>query len=138
MIGCSPDFGKSIGWEIVEGRDFSRDFSTDTSASILNEAAAKLIGVKDMVGKNIKQEDDSHPVIGIVKDMVMESPYEPIKPTIFRLDYDWASLLNIKLMPNVPVQDALAKVEAVFKIYNPASPFDFKFADVEYDQKFRA
>lgn len=137
-IGCSHDFGKSIGWQILEGRDFSRDFATDTLAMILNESAVKLVGMKDIVGKTIKQDDRSFTVIGVIKDMVMESPYEPIKPTIFTLDYDWANLLNIKLMPNVPVQSALKKVEAVFKKYNPASPFDFKFADDEYDEKFRA
>ncbi|MFN7116368.1 MAG: ABC transporter permease [Saprospiraceae bacterium] len=138
IVACTHDFGKSIGWTMKEGRDFSREFATDTSALILNEAAIELIGIKDMVGKTIRWNDQPCQVIGVVKNLVMESPYEPIKPTIFTLNYDWANLLNVKLTPGMPVQEALKKVEAVFKQYNPGSPFDFKFADAEYNEKFRA
>ncbi|MGA0559795.1 ABC transporter permease [Larkinella sp. VNQ87] len=137
-IACTHDFGKTIGWKVIEGRDFSRDYSTDTSAFILNEAAVKLTGLQNIVGKTIRFNSKPYQVVGVVKDMVMESPYEPIKPTIFLMDYGWANLVNVKLMPNVPVEDALKKVEAVFKKYNPESPFDFQFADSEYEAKFRA
>jgi len=138
IVACTHDFGKTVGWEVLEGRDFSRDFATDTSALILNEAAVELTGLDNIVGKTIRWNDKPCQVVGVVKNMIMESPYEPIKPTIFSLNYDWASLFNIKLMPGVPVQDALKKVEAIFKQYNPGSPFDFNFADEEYERKFRA
>ncbi|GAB2586739.1 ABC transporter permease [Spirosoma areae] len=139
IIGCTPEFGRSIGWKIIEGRDFSRNYSTDTAAFVLNESAVKLTGLKNIVGKIIRYNGRPRQVVGVVKDMVMESPYTPIKPTIFAVDYEWASnLINIKLKPTVPVADALKKVEAVFKKYNPDSPFDFKFTDDEYDAKFRA
>lgn len=137
-IACTHEFGKTIGWQILEGRDFSREFSTDTSAFVLNEAAVKLIGLKTIVGKTIRFNDKPHQVVGIVKDMVMESPYTPIKPTVFLVDGNWSNLVNIKLMPDAPVADAVKKIEAVFKKYNPDSPFDFKFADEQYDAKFRA
>ncbi|WP_338875153.1 ABC transporter permease [Spirosoma sp. SC4-14] len=138
VVGCTHHFGKTIGWQIKEGRDFSRDFSTDTSAFVLNEAAVKLTGLKNIVGKTIRYNEKPCTVVGVVKDMVMESPYKPIKPTIFMVNYSWANLINVKLMPNVPVEDALKKVETVFKKHDADSPFDFKFADEEYDAKFRA
>ncbi|MFC5410248.1 ABC transporter permease [Larkinella bovis] len=137
VVACSHDFGKTISWQLKEGRDFSRDYSTDSSAFILNEAAVKLTGLKNIVGKYIRYNNKPCQVVGVVKDMVMESPYTPIKPTIFMVNYGWSSVFNVKLMPNRPVEDALKKVEAVFKKYDPDSPFDFLFADAEYDAKFR-
>ncbi|RRA99787.1 ABC transporter permease [Larkinella rosea] len=137
VVATSHDFGKTIGWQIKEGRDFSRDYTTDSTAFILNEAAVKLTGLKNIVGKMIRYNDRQCQVVGVVKDMVMESPYTPIKPTIFMINYGWASVFNIKLMPNKPVEDAVKKVEAVFKKFDPDTPFAFQFTDVEYDAKFR-
>ncbi len=135
-IAVTHDFGKAVGWQIKQGRDFSRDFSTDTSALILNEAAVKLTKFKIPVGETIKWNGKNWRVIGVIKDLVMESPFEPIKPTIFLMDYTWASVITVRLKPSVPVRDALAKVEPVFKQFNPGSPFEYKFVDAEYADKF--
>ncbi|MCE6992439.1 ABC transporter permease [Dyadobacter sp. CY323] len=137
-IACTHDFGKTIGWKITDGRDFSRDFSTDTAAFILNESAVKLTGIKDIVGKTIRYNGKPRQVVGVVKDMVMQSPYEPAVPTIFLMDYEWANLINVKLIPGKPVDQALKKVEAIFRKFDPDSPFEFKFADQEYEAKFRS
>lgn len=136
-IACTHDFGKTIGWKITQGRDFSRDFSTDTAAFILNESAVKLTGIKNIIGKTIRYNGKPRQVVGVIKDMVMQSPYEPAVPTIFLMNYEWANLINLKLMPNAPVDQALKKVEAIFKKHDPDSPFEFKFADEEYEAKFR-
>ncbi len=73
----TTDFGKPIGWKIKEGRDFSKDFATDSLAMILNEAAVKLVGMKqDIVGQTIQFNDKNYKVIGVIKDMIMQSPYE--------------------------------------------------------------
>jgi putative ABC transport system permease protein len=135
-IGISHDFGKTVNWQIKQGRDFSRNFSTDTSAFVINEAAVKLIGIKNIVGETIKFNGQNMQVIGVIKDLVMESPFEPIKPTVFLLSYDWADVISVRLKPNLPVKDALSKVETVFKKYDPGSPFSYKFVDEEYAQKF--
>lgn len=138
IVACTHDFGNTVNWNVLEGRDFSRDFATDTSALILNESAQEYIGIENIVGKTIQWDDDPYQVIGVVEDMVMESPYTPIKPTIFTLDYDWANVINIRLKPGMPVQDALSSVEGVFKELNPGSPFDYQFVDEEYESKFRS
>lgn len=135
-IGVTQDFGKTINWQIKEGRDFSRDFSTDTSSLILNEAAVKLTGIKNIIGKNIKWNDKQYAVVGVIKDMVMQSPYAPVQPTIFSMQPDWVGLIMVRIKPNVAVQDALPKIENVFKNYNPGAPFDYKFTDEEYTKKF--
>ena len=136
LVLCTHEFGKTIGWKIIEGRDFSTDFKTDSSAVILNEAAKKLTGLKNIIGKIITDENNNRlHVVGVVENLIMESPYSEIKPTFFVLGKD-LRLVNIKLMPAVPISDALSKVQKVFKVYNPEIPFDYKFADKEYAKKF--
>ncbi|WP_031525968.1 ABC transporter permease [Dyadobacter crusticola] len=137
-IACTHDFGKTIGWKIVKGRDFSRKYSTDSSGFILNESAVKLTGIKDIIGKTIRYNGKPRQVVGVVKDMVMQSPYEPAVPTIFLMDYGWGSLINVKLAPGKPVDEALKKVGDVFRMHDQDSPFEFKFADQEYEAKFRS
>ncbi len=136
IVATTWEFGKTIGWQIKEGRDFSRDFATDSSALILNEAAVKLTGLKNIVGKNIKWNDKNYTVVGVIKDMVMESPYEPVKPTIFTMNTDWANVITIRIKPSVSVPHALDKSETVFKKYNPGAPFNYRFIDEEYAKKF--
>ncbi len=136
-IGVTRDFGNTIGWQVKEGRDFSRDFATDSLSMILNESAVKQVGMKaDILGKTIQWNDKNYTVVGVVKDMIMESPYSPVKPTIFTYDPDWANVVTVRIKPGVPLQDALAKIEGVFKKYNPGSPFDYKFNDDDYAAKF--
>jgi len=139
VIAVTHDFGKAIGWQFVGGRDFSRDYPSDSAAFVLNEAAVKYIGFKNPVGETIKYHD-SNPkncrVIGVVKDMVMESPFAHAKPTIFLMDYEWANVITVKLNTNISTQAALSKVEAVFKRYNPGSPFEYTFNDADYAKKF--
>jgi putative ABC transport system permease protein len=136
IVSVTQDYGNTIKWQVKEGRDFSRDFATDSSALILNESAVKLTGLKNIVGKTIKWNEDSYTVVGVVKDMIMQSPYEPIVPTIFTMNTGWVNVLITRLKPTVTIGNALPKIEAVFKKYNPGSPFEYKFADDEYAKKF--
>jgi putative ABC transport system permease protein len=136
-IAVTADFGKTIGWEIKEGRNFSKDFATDSLGMILNESAVKQVGMKrDIVGQTIQFNDKNYHVVGVIKDMVMESPYEPIKPTVFLYDPSWASVVTVALKHGTQVSTALTKIESVFKKYNPGSPFDYNFNDEDYAKKF--
>lgn len=136
----SYDFGKLAGWQFIAGRDFSRSFATDSSSIIINETAAKYIGLKNPVGEFIKSEDgkDTWQIAGVIKDMLMQSPYEPVKAGFFFLDqhYTDARFINIKIKPTVSASEALPKIEAVFKLLVPSAPFDYKFVDQEYAKKF--
>ena len=135
-IAVTHDYGKTIGWSIKQGRDFSRSFSADTSGIIINETAAKVIGFKDPVGQTIVFNDKPLIITGVVKDMVMESPYIPAQATTYMLRYDWANEIIIRIKPGMPVQNALSKIEGVFKKYSPQGTFDYKFVDEQYAAKF--
>lgn len=135
-IAVTHDYGNTVGWTIKEGRDFSRNFPADTFSFILNEAAVKMTGFKNPVGQTIRWLGEEHVIVGVVKDMVMQSPYYPVRPTIFHLNPDWANLIIFRIKPTLPMREALAKIEPVFKKYNPGSPFVFRFTDEEYAKKF--
>ena len=136
-IAVTRDFGKTIGWKIKEGRDFSKDFATDSVAMILNESGVKQVGMKqDIVGQTIKFNDKNYTVIGVIKDMIMESPYAPVKPTVFFYNPNWASIITVSIKPGISVRGALSKIQAVFKKYNPSAPFDYTFNDEDYAKKF--
>ncbi|GAB2563597.1 ABC transporter permease [Spirosoma areae] len=138
-VAVTHEFGKTIDWKIKEGRDFSRAFGTDSSGFILNEEAVKYMGFKEPLGEQVKAFGRTYTVIGVVKNMVMESPYNPIRPTIFYIDnFNRAFYSNIKINPHISASEALASIEATFKKYNPNTPFEYKFADDDYDAKFRA
>ena len=136
-IGVSPDFGKTAGWQFIGGRDFSRATVTaDSDAYVINDAAVKYMGLKNPVGETIKRDGKNFRIIGVIKDVLMESPYEPVSPTVFFLGPWSHATVNIRITPFYVTADALAKIEPVFKKYAPAMPFDFKFADADYAKKF--
>lgn len=135
-VNVSPEYGKTVGFELINGRDFSKEFGADSFAIVINEAAAKYIGFKEPIGKTIQQYGNVYTIIGVIKDVLMESPYEPVKPTIFNLDPNNGDILNIKLNPTKPTAEALSSIEAVYKKYLPEELFNYKFADEEYAGKF--
>jgi len=137
-VGVTHEYGKTVGWQLTQGRDFSRSFSTDSLSLILNESAVKFMGVKGPVGTQMKWNGQQYTIIGVIRDVVTGSPFMPIQPTIFLLKEEWAYFIHLKLNPSLSAGQALAALEPVFRKYNPGSPFEYKFASEEYDRKFRA
>ncbi len=130
------DFGKTIDWQILEGRDFSRNYSTDSCAFILNEAAVAFTGLKHPVGEVIRWRDQDHPIVGVVRDMIMESPYTSADPTFFVMWDRKISVVTMRLKKGMPVPYAIAQIENVFKKYDPDSPFEYHFTTETYNWKF--
>ncbi|MCE7067075.1 ABC transporter permease [Dyadobacter sp. CY326] len=137
-VGVTHEYGKTVSWQIKQGRDFSRKFSSDRLGMVINESAANFMGLKDAIGTPVQWNGDQYTIIGMINDVVTGSPFMPIQPTVFMLKEDWASFIHIRLNPNLSAKQALAKLEPVFKKYNPGSPFEYKFASEEYDRKFQA
>jgi ABC-type antimicrobial peptide transport system permease subunit len=135
-IRVSHDYGKTVGWQFLAGRDFSRLNINDSSGLVLNEAAVKLMGLKNPIGEIIRHQGQDYTVLGVVKDMIMRSPFDPPRPSVFSILPWWGGALSIKIKPTVRPSEALAKVESVFTKYAPGLPFDYRFADEEYGKKF--
>ncbi|GAA4312989.1 ABC transporter permease [Compostibacter hankyongensis] len=136
-VNVTRDFGTTVGWKVIHGRDFSREYATDSSAMILNEAAARVIGIKDPIGETMRFGRRNYTVIGVVNDMVTNSPYDSIEPAIFLGD-GYVSEILLRIRPGSPVHTALDAIAAVFKKYDPGSPFLYRFTDDEYARKFEA
>jgi len=135
--GVSHEFGKTVGWQFKEGRDFSREFASDSNAFVINESAERFLGFKNAVGETLTWNDRPYTIIGVIKDMIIESPYEPVRPSLWHIDrYDNVNLVIAKLNPAMGVHQSIEKVKAVFEKYSPASPFSHEFVDVEYARKF--
>ena len=141
-IGISHEFGKTVGWEFRQGRDFSRNLASDSLGIVLNESAVAFMGMKDVLGKTITWNGNgfnaSFHVIGVIKDMVMDSPYEPAKPTVFFIGQQPGKFLTMRLNPARSPQAALTTIGEVLKEHLPDAPFNYTFVDDEYDQKFRS
>jgi ABC-type antimicrobial peptide transport system permease subunit len=138
VIAVSEDYGATIGWQIKEGRDFSLEFATDSMALVLNEAAVDFMGVKDPIGMEITRGKDKFHVIGIVKDLIIESPYREVRPNIYGMDAksESANWINLKLNPARSTTESLTTIESVLKKYAPAVPFIYQFSNIEYGKKF--
>ncbi|MEZ0541341.1 ABC transporter permease [Fibrella arboris] len=148
----SHDFGAMAGWTFLAGRDFSKAFATDSSAVIINETAANYLNLKNRnrvagagglpIGEYVTFDEGKkkRQIIGVIKDMVMRSPYEPVKRGMYFLDatYAGAARLNLRLDPKASPQEALAKIEAVLKKMVPSALFQYAFVDQDFAAKFSA
>jgi putative ABC transport system permease protein len=136
-VAVTEEYGKTLGWQFLLGRDFSRVFLTDSTCLVLNEAAVKYMGLKDPVGVTIQWDGKPYHVLGVIRDMLMESPYEPVDKVIYYLPRRGDTHFIItRLHPGWPVGEALARIRSVFQKYIPFAPFEYKFVDEEYDKKF--
>ena len=136
-VGISKEYGKTIGWQFIDGRDYQTGpEGADAMVFVINESAAKLMGFKEPIGQTVHWKGYDFHVIGVIKDMLMQSPFDPVVPTIFYMAPWKINVLNIKINPNANVAGALQKIEQVYKQYNPGQPFEYKFADDEYARKF--
>ncbi|MBS1596923.1 MAG: ABC transporter permease [Bacteroidetes bacterium] len=133
------DFAKTMGIKMIAGNDFSGTAS-DSSAMLLNKSAVEVMGLKNPVGMQIRQQRRSgvkkFTVIGVTDNVVAESPYEPVNPMMIFYNPNWSGTINIRLSNGVQPQKALQSMAAVFKTYNPAYPFEYKFVDQEFGKKF--
>jgi ABC-type antimicrobial peptide transport system permease subunit len=110
--------------------------ATDSSAMVLNEASVKLMGLKNPVGETVYRHGKPYTVIGITKNIIRANPFLKIPPSMYTLSSDNVGSIAIRLNSRLGISEALDRVAGVFKRYNPASPFTFKFADEEYGKKF--
>lgn len=129
------DWAKTMGVKMIEGRDFSEDFKSDSIAIVVNKAAIKLMGLKDPIGTELDLWGKKRKLIGVYDDVLMGSPYDEVKPLFAVLD-DWWGSFTIRLKKTNDLQGSLKTVESIFKKYAPNYPFDYKFVDVEFQKKF--
>ncbi len=141
VFNTDGDLSKTMGLKIVEGRDIDvKNYPTDSSAILLNESAVKVMGFKNPIGQIVKRGEapkftDLH-IVGVIKDFILQSPYEPIRPMIVQGPKSWFNVIHFRLNNANSTAENLKRAEAVFKKYNPEYPFDYNFIDQDYAKKF--
>ncbi|MEQ9286496.1 MAG: ABC transporter permease [Cyclobacteriaceae bacterium] len=135
-IAAEYDYAKTMGIKVILGRDFSKEFTTDTSAIVINKAGLELMNLENPLGTKLDLWGGQKTLIGVVDDVLMGSPYQVVKPMFMILDPDWVSAISVRLRKTNDLQRSLRVVESIFEQHNPAYPFEYKFADVEFEKKF--
>ena len=134
-ITSEYDYTKTMDIEILEGRDFSQDFKSDTNAIIVNKAAIELMQLEDPIGTELDLWGDKRTLIGVVDNVLMGSLFREVKPMFIVLQ-DWGGYITLRLNPNQDYQASLATIKEIFERINPAYPFDYTFVDAEFEKKF--
>ena len=125
-----------MGVSILEGRDFSEDFKSDSMAILVNKAGLDLMNLKDPIGTQLDLWGKKRTLIGITGNVLMGSPFQPVQPMFMIFDPNWISAVTIRLEKTNDIQATIKKVETIFQKYNSAYPFQYQFADVEFQKKF--
>lgn len=132
------DFVKTSGVELVAGRDFSKDFASDTAGVLLSSLAVKVMNLKSPLGTKVKLNGNDLKVIGVFKDFIWDSPYQVGKPMVINFNRFNGNNINMRLNPSNSLGRNVELISAVAKRLNPAYPVDIKFVDNLYAQKLQS
>jgi ABC-type antimicrobial peptide transport system permease subunit len=130
------DFEKTVGIKFKQGRPFSIDYKTDSNAVILNEAALKVIGYTDPIGKTMTSGGRVVTIVGIVENVLISDPFKPVYPLAILFDGSAANNIFLRLKPTSDLKNVLSAIQPVFEKYNPSLPFEYSFVDKEFGKKF--
>lgn len=138
MFGADNDFVTTMKTKIVQGRGIDvNQYKTDSTACLLNEAAVKVMRLKNPIGQILRNGNDMFHVVGVVQDFILGTPYEPVQQMIICGPVVRGNVINLKLNPKPNISASLQKAESVFKQYNPQYPFNIRYYDHEYKLKFQ-
>ena len=136
-IATEYDYIKTMGIKLLDGRDFSEDFKSDTSSIIINKAGLDLMNLKEpIIGTELDLWGGKRKLIGVTENVLMGSPYDPVKPMFIVLDPEWIDAVTVRLKKTKDLQASIATVQKIFEKHSPAYPFEYRFADVEFQKKF--
>lgn len=131
------DFIKTSGAALLAGRDFSKQFATDTAAVILNESTVKAMRLSNPIGTRIKWENNTFTVIGVVKDYNYESAVFKVTPTLYFYSVQNTNSLLLHLNPAVNLSESIKSIEAIARRINPAFPVEPRFISENMENKFK-
>lgn len=135
-IVANYDYAETVGAEMLMGRDFSKEFATDTAGIIINQAALDIMGLENPIGTQLDLWGEKRTLIGVIDNILMGSPYEQVRPMFMIID-DWGyGQMTLRMPATKDVQANMAQIQEVFEQYNPAYPFEYQFADVEFARKY--
>lgn len=136
-VSADHDFVSTMKLRIIAGRDFSPLIKSDTASVLINEAAVKIMGLKDPIGEKIKTKSGDLTIIGITQDVVRRSPFDPVHPCYIGILGDGSNSITVRLIKTDNLPASIAKVNDVFRRLDPLNPVESWFLDDNYDYKYR-
>ena len=127
-MASDADFSKTLGVQIIQGRDIDiYKYLTDSTAMLLNQSAVKIMRLKNPVGAIVNADGRQWHVVGVVKDFIYESPYEKVQQLAIFGPNSWFTTIHFKLNPANSTEKDLQLAETIFKKYNPQYPVTIQF-----------
>jgi putative ABC transport system permease protein len=136
-VAVDYDMIETLGVEVSAGRSFSRDFGSDSTAIIFNEAGIKFMGMTDPLGKTVKLWGEDRKIIGVVKDFHFESLHKNVGPLFFRLEPNNTYLYMARIEAGKE-KETIERIRSFYQKFNPEFTFDFNFLDEEYRLQYAA
>lgn len=138
-MGSDADLVKTAGMELIAGRDIDiYTYAMDSLSVLINEKTVAIMGFEDPIGQVIEDDGYNFTVVGVVKDFIMDSPFEEVKPIVVIGPERDLNFIHIRFADGEDLSRNLAEAEAVFNKFNPESPFEYSFVDQEHARKFQA
>jgi putative ABC transport system permease protein len=137
VVSVDHDYIDTFKLQIIMGRNFSKKFSTDSSAGfVLNEAAIKAMGIESPIGKQFSLWDTKGTIIGVVKDYHFDSLHKEIEPLILAILPDLYSDICIKIKSD-NISNTIRELNSIWEKYVPEYPFEYHFLDESLDNLYR-
>lgn len=139
QVMTGHNYARTLGIKVVDGRDFTDEFKSDSSSILLNKAAVEDMGVQNPVGMQVQviPYKKKWTVVGVIDDVVMTSPFSEVQPGFFMLIPRWIDVITVRLEKSNDLKETISKMESIFKKLNPSYPFEFQFVDDVFAKKFK-
>ncbi len=134
-VSVDIDFPETMGLELIEGRFFSVDFN-DTLNFVITQKAVEVMGMARPIGQKITQWGFEGTIIGVVKDFHSQSMHTAMDPIILICNPKWTGLVFVKLKDEGQ-HESIARVENLFRKYNPSYPFEFSYIDDDFEKLYK-
>ena len=137
QMSVGYDYIKTMGIDLKEGRDFTRDFASDSNAYVINEETVKKMRLENPVGQTITFWGRPGKIVGVVKDYHLNSLHNQIEPVILHLHPQWSNLMMARTEPGKTTQ-ALEGLKSLTAQLNPLYPFEYHFVDETFEKQYRS
>lgn len=140
VIGMDYDFIEAYGLEVIEGRSFEKERSTDENTVLMNESGARLIGfdnLSEAINRDMYFWGDTFKIVGVVKNYHQESLKKSFEPLVFRLIPNSTNYYSIKVN-NANLSGTIEQVEKEWNALFPGNPFNFFFLDDHFEKQYKA
>ena len=138
-MGTDASLVETAGFELIAGRDIDiYTYASDSLSVLINETTAQIMGFDDPIGQIIQDDGYEFTVVGMVKDFIMDSPFDEVKPIVVIGPERDLNFIHIRVSEGENLKNALASMELIFSKFNPDAPFEYQFVDEQHAQKFKA